>query len=115
MFDFLKNMGNLPQLMAKAKQMQEEMKLKQEELAKRVFESDAGGGMVRASVNGKLELVRLRIDKEKIDVNDTEMLEDVTAAAVRSAQRKAAETVAAEMAEIAENIGIPPGVLPGMG
>lgn len=113
MFDSLKNLGNLGSLLTRAREMQEKMKQLQEELGKRTVEADAGGGMVTATVNGKLELVRVRIDKSKIDVNDTEMLEDLIVAATSAAQVKAAELVRQEMAKMAGDMGLPPGMLPG--
>jgi nucleoid-associated protein EbfC len=113
MFDALKNLGNLPGLMQRAREMQEKMKALQEELARKQVSADAGGGMVTAVVNGRLELVKIRIDKSKIDPNDTEMLEDVTVAAVAAAQHKAAEMVREEMQKMAGEMGVPPGMLPG--
>ena len=83
MFDALKNLGSLPGLMAKAREMQDKMKAMQEELARRHVTADAGGGMVEATVNGRLELVKLKIDKSRVDPNDTEMLEDLVVAAVQ--------------------------------
>ena len=62
----------------------------QEELARKQVTATAGGGMVEATVNGKQELVKLKIDKQKIDVNDTEMVEAMVVSAVRAAQAKAA-------------------------
>ena len=113
MFDALKGIGNLPGLMAKAREMQEKMQQMQEDLAKRQVTADAAGGMVQATVNGRLELVKLKIDKARIDPNDTEMLEDVIVAAVAAAQQKAAETAKDEMQKMATDMGIPPGMLPG--
>ncbi|WP_428940011.1 YbaB/EbfC family nucleoid-associated protein [Fontivita pretiosa] len=112
MFDQLKNLANLPQLMAKARQMQEKMQQMQEELARRQVSADAGGGMVTAVVNGRLEVVKVRIDKSKVDVNDTEMLEDLIVAAINAAQVKAAAMVKEEMAKVAGELGLPPGLLP---
>ena len=112
MFDGLKNLGNLPGLMAKAREMQEKMKAMQEEMARRQVVADAGGGMVQATVNGRLELVKLKIDKTRINPNDTEMLEDVIVAAVSAAQNKAAETAKAEMEKMTAELGIPPGMMP---
>src|SRR5579859_7259488 len=111
MFDALKGLGNLPGLMAKAREMQEKMKAMQEDLARRQVTAEAAGGMVQATVNGRLELVKLRIDKTRIDLNDTEMLEDVIVAAVAAAQNKAAETAREQMQKMAGEIGIPPGML----
>jgi len=114
MFDALKNLGNLPGLLAKAREMQDRMKSVQEELARQTVEADAGGGMVTATVNGRLEVVRVRIDKSKIDVNDTDMLEDVTVAAIAAAQRKAGDMIREQMSKAAGEMGLPPGALPGM-
>src|SRR6202167_3795779 len=97
MFDALKALGNPMELMRKARELQDKMKQIQEELARRQISADAGGGMVSAVVNGRLELVKLRIDKSKIDVNDTEMLGDVIVAAVAAAQTKAAAMMRDEM------------------
>jgi DNA-binding YbaB/EbfC family protein len=113
MFDALKNLGNLPGLMQRAYEMQEKMKTMQDELARRQVSADAGGGMVTAVVNGRMELIKLRIDKTRIDPNDTELLEDVTVAAVAAAQHKAAEMVRQEMQKMAGEMGVPPGMLPG--
>ena len=112
MLDALKGLGNLGGLMAKAREMQTKMKEAQEELGKKQVNSEAGGGMVEAVVNGRLELVKVRIDKSKIDVNDTELLEDMIVAAVHGAQMKAAEMTKAEMAKVASDMGLPPGLLP---
>ena len=113
MFDALKNLGNLGSLMTKAKEMQDKFRTLQEELAKKTVTADAAGGMVQATVNGRLELVKLQIDKARVDVNDTEMLEDVIVAAVRAAQAQAAEMMKAEMSKAAGEMGLPPGMLPG--
>lgn len=112
MFDGLKGLGNLPGLLSKAREMQDKMKATQDELAKKTVVADAGGGMVQATVNGRLELVKLKIDKTRINPNDTEMLEDVIVAAVSAAQNKAAETAKAEMEKMTAELGIPPGMMP---
>ena len=113
MFDGLKNLGNLGSLMAKAQQMQEQMKQLQEEMARKTVTADAGGGMVQATVNGRLELTGLKIDKSRLDANDTEMLEDVIVAAVHAAQSKAAEMMKEELTKLTGGMGLPPGMLPG--
>jgi DNA-binding YbaB/EbfC family protein len=112
-FDALKNLGSLPGLMAKAREMQDRMKSMQDELANKTVSADAGGGMVEATCNGRLELVRLKIDKARVDPNDTEMLEDLVVAAVHAAQTKAAEMAKSEMQRVASEMGLPPGMLPG--
>jgi DNA-binding YbaB/EbfC family protein len=112
MFDALKNLGNIGSLMTKAREMQDRMKALQEELGRKTVTADAAGGMVEATVNGRLELVKLRIDKGRVDPNDTELLEDVIVAAVSAAQAKAAEMSKAEMSKMAGEMGLPPGMLP---
>jgi len=111
MFDAFKNLGNLGELMTKARQMQDQMKQMQEELAKKQVTADAGGGMVQATVNGRLELVKLHIDKSKVDLSDTELLEDLIVAAVHGAQSRAAEMMKAEMQKMTGDLGLPPGLL----
>src|SRR3954468_19040661 len=115
MFDALKGlggMGGLGGLMQKAREMQEKMKAMQEELARKQVTADAGGGMVQATVNGRMELVRLKIDRAKlVDPADTEMLEDLVVAAVHAAQVKASEMMQEEMQKAAGEMGLPPGML----
>src|SRR5678816_3701484 len=104
---------NLGDLMNQAKQMRQQMEQMQAELAKKTVTADAGGGMVQATVSGKMELVKLKIDKSRVDVNDIELLEDVIIAAVSAAQNKAAETMREEMQKRVGDMGLPPGLLPG--
>ena len=111
MFDGMKGLGDLSGLMRKAQEMQERMKTFQEELGRKTVTADAGGGMVQATVNGKLELVRLKIDRSKVDTNDTELLEDVIVAAVHGAQTKAGEMMKAEMQKATAELGLPPGLI----
>ena len=112
MFDALRNLGNLPGLMAKAREMEGRMKAMQEELGRKTVTADAGGGLVEATCNGRRELVRIKLDKARLDVNDTEMLEDLIVAAVRAAEDKAADLAKSEMQRVASEMGIPPGMLP---
>jgi DNA-binding YbaB/EbfC family protein len=114
MFDALKSLGNPMDLMRKAAEMKENMQKMQEELAKKTVSADAGGGMVSAVVNGRMEVVKVRIDKSKIDLNDTDLLEDVITAAIAAAQAKAADMMRSEMQKMAGTMGLPPGLLPGM-
>ena len=111
MFDNLKNLANLPAMLAKAREMQDKMKVLQDELAQKQVSADAGA--VTAIVNGRLELVALRIDKEKLaDPTDLEMIEDLTVGAVNAAHAKAAEMMRTEMSKLAGDMGLPPGMLP---
>ena len=108
MFDMFKNLGGIQEMMRKAKEMQQKL---QDDLAKKQVTADAGGGMVQATVNGHRELLKLKIDKSKIDPNDTEMLEDVIVAAVHAAQARATEVVKEEMNKMAGEMGLPPGMM----
>jgi len=83
----------------------------QEELAARTVEASAGGGMVTATVNGKLELVSIRIEPRLLESPDVEMLQDLIVAAVNEAIRAAQRLLADEMGKLTGGLGIK---LPGM-
>ncbi len=104
-------MFDVNQLMKQAQEMQGKMQQMQEGLARKQITADAGGGMVQATVNGKMELVKLKIDKTKIDPADIELLEDVIIAAVAAAQNRAGEAMKQEMQRAAGEMGLPPGML----
>mgnify|MGYP005850309063 FL=1 len=112
MFDALKNLGGIADLMRKAGELQERMRRLQDELAKKTVSADAGAGAVTAVVNGKLELVSLRIDRERIDPNDTELVEDLVVAAVGAAQVKARDLIQQEMSRMSQEMGLPAGMMP---
>lgn len=100
----MQNFGNI---MKQAKKLQERMASLQDELALKTVEASAGGGMVSVLVNGKHELVSLKIEKEVVNPEDIEMLQDLVLAAVNEGMRKAQEMAAAEMAKITGGINIP--------
>jgi hypothetical protein len=100
----MQNFGNI---MKQAKKMQERMMELQEELAGKTVEATAGGGMVAVTVNGKFEVLSLRIEKEVVNPEDVEMLQDLIIAAVNEGIRKAQEMSAAEMAKITGGMQIP--------
>lgn len=93
--------------MKQAKKMQEKIGQMQQELETRTVEAQAGGGMVRVLVNGKFELVSLSIEKEVVNPEDIDMLQDLIAAAVNEGIRKAQEMASSEMAKITGGLGIP--------
>ncbi len=99
-------MANFQKLMKQAQKMQEKMMQAQEELASKTVEAAAGGGMVVAVVNGKFELVSLRIEKEVVDPEDIEMLQDLIIAAVNEGIRMAQEMSAAEMSKITGGLNL---------
>lgn len=80
---------NIQQLMREAQKVQKELALKQEELALKTFEAAAGGGMVTAIVNGKSELMSLKIDPSIVDPKDIDMLQDLVVAAINEASGRA--------------------------
>jgi len=93
--------------MKQAKKMQERIGQLQQELEKRTIEAQAGGGMVKTVVNGKFEIVSLKIEKEVVNPEDVEMLQDLIAAAVNEGIRKAQEMASQEMAKITGGLNIP--------
>lgn len=100
-------MQNFNTIMKQAKKMQERMAQMQKELETKTVEAQAGGGMVSVVVNGKYEIVSLKIDKEVVNSEDIEMLQDLIAAAVNEGVRKAQEMAASEMGKITGGLNIP--------
>ncbi|MFC1492086.1 YbaB/EbfC family nucleoid-associated protein [Nitrospinota bacterium] len=99
--------GGLGNLMKQARQMQDKMAKIQEEMASRTVEATAGGGMVKATANGAGDLVSVKIEKEVVDPDDIEMLEDLVRAACNEAVRKGRELVAEEMKKLTGGMNIP--------
>jgi DNA-binding YbaB/EbfC family protein len=100
----VQNFGNI---MKQAKKMQERMVQLQEELATKTVEATAGGGMVSVAVNGKFEILSLKIEKDVVNPDDVEMLQDLVIAAVNEGIRKAQEMAASEMGKITGGMQIP--------
>lgn len=88
-------------IMKQAKKMQEKMQKIQDELADLQVEASSGGGMVTVVANGKQEILEVRIDKQVVDPEDVEMLEDLVVAAVNQAMEKAQELANDEMGKAA--------------
>lgn len=99
---------NMNQLLQQAQRMQEQMLAAQEELATTQVSGEAGGGLVRATVNGGGELQELVIDPQLIDPEDAETLADVVVAAVRTAQENARKATEQKMGPLAG--GLPGGL-----
>ncbi|MGZ6266815.1 MAG: YbaB/EbfC family nucleoid-associated protein [Candidatus Limnocylindrales bacterium] len=97
-------MGNLQRM---AMQMQQQIVRVQEELAVAQVEGTAGGGVVRAVVNGKQELVSVTIDPSAVDPADVEMLQDLIVAAISEAQRSARELGESKMAAVTGGMRLP--------
>jgi hypothetical protein len=97
----------LGDLMRQAQKIQEEIGRVQEEAKAKTVEASAGGGMVTAVANGGGEIVSVKIDKEVINPDDAEMLQDLIVAACNEALRRAQEMVQAEMAKVTGGLQIP--------
>ena len=93
--------------MKQAKKMQEKIASIQAELEGKTVEATAGGGMVTVVVNGKFELLSLKIDREVVNPADVDMLQDLIMAAVNEGVRKAHEMATAEMSKITGGFNIP--------
>ncbi|MBT4790843.1 MAG: YbaB/EbfC family nucleoid-associated protein [Halobacteriovoraceae bacterium] len=100
-------MANINQLMKQAGQMQTKMKALQKELDVKEFEVSSGGGMVTATVNGKQELIDIKINKECVDPNDVDMLEDLVKTAVSQALKESSETVSTAMSKVTGGLNMP--------
>jgi DNA-binding YbaB/EbfC family protein len=101
------DLSNLGNLMQQAKEMQERLASLQAEVGARTVEASAGGGMVTARVNGKLEVLSIAIDPQVIASGDRDMLQDLVVAAVNQALRQAQAMMAEEMSKLTGGLRIP--------
>ncbi len=102
-----KGLGNI---LKQAQQMHSKITQLQEEMAAKTVEASSGGGMVNVVMNGKQEVLSVRIDPEVVNKEDIEMLQDLLVAAMNEAIRKSQEMMAEEMKKITGGLSIP-GVL----
>ena len=93
-------------MVRQAQKMQQDMLKMQAEMETKEFEATAGGGMVKATVNGKHELLALEIDPEAVDPEDVEMLQDMVIAAVNEATRKADAENSANMSKLTGGLNL---------
>ena len=100
-------MKDLSGMMKQAQKLQAKMMAMQEEVGNRTVSSQAGGGMVEAVVNGRQELLSLRIDPEVVVAEDVEMLQDLILAALNEALNRSREMMAAEMSKLTGGMQIP--------
>lgn len=100
----MKGMGNM---MKQAQKLQKNMMRLQEELAGRTIETTSGGGMVKVVANGKQQIVSIDIEKEVVDPDDVEMLQDLVLAAVNDALQKSQDMVSGEMSKLTGGLNIP--------
>ncbi len=103
-------MKNLGQMMKQAQQMQAKMAELQARLAEMEVSGQAAGGMVQATLTGKGELRRLKIDPSLAKADEVEVLEDLVVAAVNDARQRADAMVAEEMSKLTGGLQLPPGM-----
>ncbi|MGB0578337.1 MAG: YbaB/EbfC family nucleoid-associated protein [Limisphaerales bacterium] len=100
-------MASIGKLMKQAARMQQQMEQKQAELAEKTIEATAGGGAVKvvAKCDGTLQSIKL--DKDAVDPDDVDMLEDMVLTAVNSALNEAKEVTAKEMGSVTQGMPLP--------
>jgi nucleoid-associated protein EbfC len=103
-------MKNIGKMMKQAQEMQSKMADMQAQLETVEIDGAAGAGMVTATLTGKGELRRLKIDPALVDPNDVEVLEDLVIAAVNDAKAKVEAHVAEEMKKVTGGLQLPPGM-----
>ncbi len=101
------NLANLGGLVKQAMQLKERMAEVQAKLEHQSHEASSGGGMVTATVNGKGDLIGLKISPEAVNPDDVEMLEELIKAAVADASRQAQEAAKQAMAEVTGGMNLP--------
>ncbi len=94
-------------MIKQAQKMQADMLKMQEELEQKEYTATSGGGVVTANVNGKKELISVKIQPDAVDPEDVEMLEDLIVAAVNEAIRKAEEASAQSMSKLTGGMNLP--------
>ena len=99
--------GSMQSMLKQAQKMQEDMAAKQAELEEKEYEASAGGGVVNVKINGKKEILSVKIDPEVVDPDDVETLEDLVVAAVNEAIKTVESVSAEEMQKITGSMGLP--------
>ncbi|MEE8328451.1 MAG: YbaB/EbfC family nucleoid-associated protein [Thermodesulfovibrionia bacterium] len=99
--------GMFGDMMRQAKKMQQEMGKIHEESKKKTIEASAGGGMVTVIANGGMEIVSIKIEREVVNPDDIEMLQDLIIAAVNETLRQAQQMVNEEMSKVTGGMNLP--------
>ncbi len=112
----MKGLPNMAGMMKQVQQMQEKMAQVQQELEQKTVSAESGGGVVKVTANGKQTLVKIQIDKEVVNPDDVEMLEDLVLAASNKALEEASKMAQEEMSKVTSGMlpNIPGLNLPGM-
>jgi DNA-binding YbaB/EbfC family protein len=100
----MKGMGNI---MKQAQKLQSKIIKLQEEMADKTVESTSGGGMVKVVANGRQQIVAIQIEKEVVDSDDVEMLQDLIIAAVNDALARSQEMITGEMSKLTGGVNLP--------
>ncbi|RUL48282.1 MULTISPECIES: YbaB/EbfC family nucleoid-associated protein [Lysinibacillus] len=103
----MRGMGNMQGMMKKMQKMQKEMVQAQEELNAKEFEGAAGGGMVKITLNGQREVLKVNLDPSVVDPDDVEMLEDLLVVATNEALKKVEETTNSTMGKFTQGLNLP--------
>ena len=98
---------NMQEMLKQARKMQEQLAQAQESMKDVTIDASAGGGMVKATVNGDLELVSIQIDPDALDPEDVDLLQDMIVAAVNEAIRGVSEVASKQMSSITGGLNIP--------
>jgi hypothetical protein len=99
--------GMFGDMMRQAKKLQQEMGKIQEESRKKIVEASAGGGMVTVTANGAMEIISIKIEREVVNPDDIEMLQDLIVAATNEALRRAQQMINEEMGKVTGGLNIP--------
>ncbi|HUW82668.1 MAG TPA: YbaB/EbfC family nucleoid-associated protein [Phycisphaerae bacterium] len=103
----LGNLGQLGGLLKQAQQMQQKMQQLQEVLAEQRFEAEAGAGLVKATVNGRGDLVRIKLKPDALSPSEAEMLEELIKSAVCAASDKAQQCYRQEIGKVTGGLNLP--------
>ena len=98
---------NFGSMMKQAQKMQAKMAQVQEDLKNEVLETSAGGGMVKVTITGDMQIKSIAIDPAAVDPDDVDMLQDMVTAAVNEAIRSAQELASSRMGEVTNGVNIP--------
>ena len=100
-------MKNMNTMMKQAQKLQKKMLKMQEDLAKETVEATAGGGMVKVVANGSQKIESITLEKEVVDPEDIEMLQDLILAATNDALKKSQDMVSSQMGKLTGGMNIP--------
>ena len=106
------SLGDMAKLARMAQKMQQDMVAAQAEMEQARIEAGAGGGVVKAVVDGRGRLISLEIKRDAVDPDDVEMLQNLIVSAINEAEDRAAEMQNERLQGVTGGMGLPPGLLP---